>query len=506
MTDRVLYRGISAGVLSTVVSSIANLISQPIMLGYYGSDVYAEWVIVSTYSIYFGLSNLGIPTSLLVLANAEKTQQDKYSYITNGFLLLSLLSFVFVGILQFTNIAYILLTNYISPDKSSLLFSSLLTISLTTTALKLPTQSLLAGFNVFQNQFPAKIIEACYAVVVLIAALSSKLLDLSLEYSLYLVLFLNIPIQLSVAWCFRSFIKSSLIILLKLINPAIMSRLIRNGLGFLLLGLPVTISLTIDNIFIEQSASLSDVTLYSFINKIFMYPYLFLNIFAMSMFSMVGHECSKRNFQWVNSKVSIGSNFLSILNGGFILIIFIFGNKLLYLWTQNQSIFIKGEQSIFFALYVFTLPLVNITSCLLTGLNSKSKVMLLAYLELIVHICISIIFIPYFGISAVAAALFVSSFLVPYILLPAIINKKYEWIDRSIARTNYRMFFFCFTPALILAHLLNIFYQPSSFVGLGLTLMASILAYALMTYKVTKSQYWFVNALTYAKNTINALS
>ncbi len=319
--------------------------------------------------------------------------------------------------------------------------------------LRFPIQVLISDFNAQHNQVPSKIFDLVLAVLALMCAIVVMVNNLNFEYYYILYALLIFPVAVSSIYLC---VKRSEIPIFPSFDLSICLLIVRSGLGFLILGLPVSISLTVDNLLLGKYDMFADISSYAFSSKIFIYIYGFVNLYSIAFFGVVGAKSDPGEIEWVRSRIWFGANFLSVINGIIVLAICCFFSSIYFIWTGGLQSNIGFEYILTFALYVYTLPMVNILSSTLSGMNLKRNLIIIAYMEIIVHITISWLLIPILGLLAVPIALFISSLFVPYFLLQYLLRST-AFCAPEIFKINRKLLFFAYFPAVCcLAFLMSV--------------------------------------------------
>ena len=480
MSDRSIKFSIGAGAASAVIVTILNILIQPILINHYGKQVYGIYVIISSVSIYVGLLNLGIPTATLVIAN-KATEAEKI--FRNGYIFSISLSAILILLSLF--LCYIIPIQIFEGSFSSLKSSSshyALTAAVISVALKFPVQIILNYYVHKGNQVPVRLFDSTTALAAFISALLAISLDLGVEYVFYFSALLFFAVHIIATFAIRGETFAKIIKKCKVsVDWTVGKNILKRGLVFTILSFPVTISLTIDNFIIAHYHSIDKVTDYSLSSKIFIYYYSFINLYAVSIFGLIGSKIREGEYLWVDKRVSSGATFTSIINGIICIAVLLFIEDVLLLWTGRSDIEVPIAYKYLMGLYFYTLPLVNITSSMLTGTNNLKAVTKIAIFEVVVHLAVSSLLIPKYGITGAAAALFLSSLLVPYLLLPIINQRIHSFLGTSFIKTNAKLFLCSFIPVIGLLYVVesqNLF--KVDFIDKILILLCCILIYSLL--------------------------
>ena len=435
------------------VSVVLNVLYQPLFLNFYGVNEYGIWTLVLTIINYIGLSNVGIPTAVTVLISNSLDDENKHEVIIKSFFLLSLISFA--ALLVFGAISYFL------PDLRMLfgkipenlvgVASRTFIVSVFFIMLRMPLQVAQSAFSGDQQIYITKI----YDMLNVPATFIAVVLGIKFKLSLVSLAFITGSFYLSISLVSAAHLiirNQRLLSSLRLLSSDRVryGLIFSTGINFLVLGLPVTIVWSIDNIMISHFMGVDKIAAFTFSTKIIMLPFQTLNIALSVLFPMYGKAMAEKQYGWL-AKVYGAICFLYPLVTGLIWIVSLaFGQEVIALWSHRSDVYAGFLFSMVYGCYVFILSAVNVNSSFLSGINNTSPVIRLAWYEAILHIVFGSLLIGKFGYLGMASAIFIPSLMTSYIFLPRIIKNSTDnkiYYDFAL---NIKLLFFAIVPCLLI--------------------------------------------------------
>ncbi|QEL57706.1 oligosaccharide flippase family protein [Chromobacterium paludis] len=479
-----LSGGIIFGVLALVLTNAINVVLHPLLLNFFGLHYYGAWTLINTVCTYIALSNLGIPSSLTVLSHVPLFEKLKIKLIWNSLFLLIIVSlFLTIALLivsYFNGEHYILMALGVNGDN---VIYKLLIASLAVLLAKFPIQALITSFNIYQRQIPGKVFDILFSGITLLSFIICYARKLSIVDYVWIIFSLNLVIFFGIYFYFRKTIKKVNFFDFSYFDSQFAAKILTGGAGFLILGLPVTLGWSVDNLIISHYLGLNEVANFSFATKILLIPYGFLNLYSVSLFSIYGHKYAQGLFKWIAASYKKGLHLLTLLNGYILLLALVFSDNIIKLWTHSALINIDPYLLMALTFYVFSLPSVNQSSALLTGLNQKKETIFFSYIELTLHIVLSIILVKLMGIAGIGVAMAISSIAVPYLFLPLILSSKYSWFSYKDSLISFKMLFLSFSPAVALVYIFNSYlFMNGFFIYKIITFVSAISIFTILSF------------------------
>ena len=434
------------------VSVVMNVLYQPLFLNHYGVHEYGVWTLVLTIINYIGLSNVGIPTAVTVLISNNLNEDNKYEIIVKSFFALAVITFAFLA--AFMAVAYLLPDlRFIFgkiPDELVVVASRTFIVSVVFIMLRIPLQVAQAAFSGYQEIAITKIYDLLNVPATFTAVLLSIYFKLSLVTLAGITgtFYLCISLISSIHLVLRNRGLLSSMALLK--SNHISYRLIlKTGANFLVLGLPVTIVWSIDNIMISRFMGVDKIAAFTFSTKIVMLPFQTLNIALSVLFPMYGKALAEKRYDWL-AKVYDAICFVYPLLAGLIWIGSIaFGQEIIEAWSRRSDVYGGFMFSMVYGCYVFGLAAVNVNSSFLTGINNTAPVIRLAWYEAVLHAVFGVLLIGRLGYLGMALSILLPSLMTSYAFLPRLIKNSTDNKIRYNYGLNLRLLLMAVVPSLV---------------------------------------------------------
>jgi len=195
------------------------------------------------------------------------------------------------------------------------------------------------------------------------------------------------------------------------------SHILSTGIRLFFIGIAAMVVWNSDNFVISHYLGFSGVTPYSITFKL---NFIFFNLIFMfntSVFPIMAKEFGMNNWEWINKTFNTFLISTTVI-GGFAWIGGIFFLRdLLEIWTSGKGY--AGLLTIW-ALggYSYLLSMVNLNAGIITSFNLIKHAAWLGWLEAIIKISFSVLFLKCWGIGGVALGTMVGSLLAPSWILP----------------------------------------------------------------------------------------
>lgn len=462
-----------------VAIAFLNIISYRVAFEYFGKDLFGIYALLTTLTGYLILANFGIPTAATTIIS-EYVNKSIQKYIINySFLLLISLS-----VILFTSIYFIdfnLISKVLNIDvKHSSIFTYCLFIALLGVSIKLP-------FQLYQSIFLGnqKIAIVRFFDIVLVVILNIILYfsaKNNIEFIAFFQIYTIFTIIITVLFFFISY--KDYINLLSLKTDEVRQKIYSLSIGFFLLSLPVTFGWTIDNLIISSYLGVGEVSSYVFSTKIYMLGLAFVSIVPNTLFSFYMRHKIINGIDYVLRLQGYSLIVLRLFSGLLALIIFSFDEIIIKTWSKSENVYAGINFSLVMSFYVYATALVNLHSSFLTGTLNVKKVTYLSYIELIIHISLSVLLVKHLGLFGIGLAMCFSSIAIPYIILPKIIDKI---SSTSFFQENLRHLTFCFLPSILLIYVQRLLINSEKFNLLFIIL--SLTLFVLSTVLIHKNQF-----------------
>ena len=411
------------------VSLILSILYQPLLLNHYGVSQYGVWTLILTIINYFTLSNVGIPTAVTVLISNNLDDDARYEIIVKSFFLLGLITLG--ALLVFLGLSMVLpnweMVLGALPMELVGVASRTFIVSVFFIMLRMPLQVAQAAFSGYQQIYLTKIYEMLNVPATFIAVLVGIRFNLGLVHLAYITggfyFLVSLVSALHLIVRNRRLLSSLSLLYSKKIRYA---AIFRTGMGFLALGLPVTIVWSIDYIIVSRFLGVDHIAAFNFSTKIILIPFLALNLALTVLFPMYGRALAEKRYDWL-LKVYDAICFLYPLLAGCIWFVSLaFGQEVIELWSRRNDVYGGYLFSVIYGSYIYILAVVNVNSSFLSGVNNISPLVRVAWYEVVLHVLFGIIMINKLGFVGMGLAILLSSLLTNYLLLPRVISSSTE--------------------------------------------------------------------------------
>lgn len=421
----------SLGVISSygynIISIIVGIFSIPIGLKYFGVLRFGIWSVIYSIIYYLNLSNFGINTSVMVLVAKTKNKFVQYSIVKKSFILTlfsSIFFIIFFLLLNYfySNWVYIVgkfPIEYFKETSSTILISTIFFL------ISFPFSIFNSAFSGHQKIY----IERFYAILKLIFEFVALLIVVTIKGNLVSLAFYR-----GIFWIFIGII--SVIHYLKT-NQGFFNRIDNNlsdtewssknifnsGVKFFFLTISSLIIWNTDNIVISNLLGAQFVTSYTVTFKFYSILFAILMALNSPLLPMYGNASVNNQWNWIRETYRNFIIIMSNIAGGMWIFGLLFGEVIIKFWAGKEAyggiliiLFIGGWG------YFLSFSLVN--NSLLSGLNLTKKYSLVSWLEAIVNIIISIVFVKLIGISGAALGTFLSVIITSFWLMSLVIKKE----------------------------------------------------------------------------------
>ena len=371
--NNAIIKNIKWSSLMRIASIGINLLLVPVLISYLGSDQYGVWLTISSLLGWSGLLDLGMGNGLknsVARSLAEGDQQAARSFVSTGYALLSLVSFVLI-------IAFFTLNHFVDwmaflniTGISAAQFSAVLIVFLIGFSFKLFFGQIV---NIAAaNQFTAlnDLINFTVNVSVLIAVLyifsSGGLLTISVLYGAVPVLVLVV----TSLYFFRGklrFLRPSI----KSVDFSKAKELIGSGSQFFIIQIAGVVIFSTDNLIISHLLNPSEVTNYQVAFKYFGLGTLFFSIICTPLWPAYTDAFHSNDMAWIRKTTKKMIRLWSFFILG-VLVMLLLSGRAYDLWIGN-TVQIPFLLSALMATYVIAMTWASI---FVTFINSVGKLAL----------------------------------------------------------------------------------------------------------------------------------
>jgi len=482
------FKGFLSDSIGSLILSIVNVLSIPVILFYISNDSYGMWLTFFSIISYFGLADLGIGQSV-IRSLAIEINNNNNSKKIHGIIGSALVFYIIISLV-------ILIIGFVIPElfpktftfESNRVLKSTYFIALFTAALSLPLsifRLILIGFEEL-----SKVYNYTNLISILSISISLILLYLGLDtISLAIAFLTNIIFSSLIFW--KIITNKFKVIDFKKIsfNKNIFKELFSFGGYFQLGAIANSVILNTDNILISSNLGAGMVPTYQFTSKLAQtFSVNIASKLPNSLFPKLTELFSK------NKKVLLGQIYCRLLFISVRLavfgatIIFFINEKFVQIWVGLEN---YGGDSLS---YIFILWLILETIQRGTGavIYASGEIKSFTYvmiLEAILNIIISIYLVNTHGLIGVAFGTIFSKLVCSFWYAPYFTIKKLELRFISVFYKSVLIPIFSSLPSILIGYLLvSIFNIDSLFIIISSIMISNFLFFELLSFIILNNK------------------
>lgn len=422
---RVLHN-YSIGFISFVISFLQAIITVPILLNYWGNDLYGVWIALFAGFVLLQTFDFGHQSFIGNLLNVEyHTDKEKFSKYLGSSLLMAIL----LGIFQLSLTICMIITGYLASFLGiSILETDYSTISISLLSLMLMwviagsvggilVKILIPADYMSQNLIWGLIFKlAQFISLVLVAISGGKILEASLVYSI---------VQLILSILVFRYIKNKL----PEFYPWWKSRDLKTGFTNLKKSTILTVNNALQQlsnngliIFITNVFSTTVLPAFTTVRTLTNTASVFTNLFISSIQPDLIKYHAKQEVEKLQSTLKANWFFSGLVVNMGLIILLPFAEIIFSIWT-------KGLVAFDFTLFIFlaaSVSVINFGAGLynyLYGINHLISITLITFSRLIILFLLSLFFIQPHGLAGIGIAVLISEFLSSIILPFFFVNR-----------------------------------------------------------------------------------
>lgn len=431
--SKIVLKNIGFGILFKPISILLSFIITPITISLLGNSIYGLWATILSIISWISFFDVGIGNGLrnhLSTAISKKDYDSAKQYIATGYIVIIFISIFLIGIL--TLFAYffdwkaILNTNlYSRKELSIVLVINFIFISINF-VLKLVTTI----FYSLQKSFISSIIQISHQALVLFGVLyltnngyTKDLVAISIVYGLAsicvnmiftLILFIT---NAELRFKCSDFKKSKIRELSDL------------GVRFFIIQIAAMIIFTTDNLIISNLFGPEEVTPYNITYKLFSVITIIHTIIITPIWSAVTKANSENNKNWIRLVIK-KQNHLQLLIIIASLVLVMFFHRIVGIWLGGNTVNISFFLVISYAFYTVLSTWCNSYSYIMNGLGLVNFQLVIAIIQGVVNIPLSILFAYNFKLGITGVILGTNiTLLIAAILYPLYLKRKITEIN-----------------------------------------------------------------------------
>lgn len=427
----------------TIISSIIGFLSVPISLHYWQAEKFGVWVLINSVLIYLGLSNLGLNAAAGTLMAKNRCVDDKLTILNRALYILIITVGIFFTAFLFMNYFYEDWTMVLGKIPHHLKDEAHITCFILAVFffINLPFSLISSAFNGFHIVYIENICAGILKIINFFVLLLVVYVKGNLVIFAIIMGSANLIFNLGKLGYLYFFVLKKVAPLkkemanIKTDNEDTSYRSIcMTGVRFFFTGIAAMIILNTDFLVISNLLSVEKVTPYAITFTAYQTVFAIIIALNTSVLTILAKELGYNNWQWINKVYEKLLVIMAISGGLFWLGGVLFLRDLIYVWTGKNGY--AGLLTVF-ALggYSYLSAMANLNSGVINSFNYIKRMPFVAWLEAILKLSFSVLFIHFFDIGGVALGTFVASLLSVSWILPIVLLK------RSNYRLNYNITF-----------------------------------------------------------------
>lgn len=414
MDDRrqIFIRGFLGSVSAHATTAIVSLVSIPIGLGYFGTELFGAWLIIESTMVIMNLSQYGMRTATAAMVAGEIDPARRQAIVIKSFLIMMAITtglLIITVLFAYQNTLWMRLFGDLSPELSNEVYwASFLAVVLYIS--RIPAITFVSSFTGYQEvhyerlygaMLPGisnllsiifvKYINGSLVLLAVIAGITQLVIGIVAGVHLYLRHFKrHIPTSNSVTAHNNGITKSLLI----------------SGRKFFLVGIAAVFVSGTDNIVISTMSGAENVTGYAVTFRAFIAVYALLSLANFALWPMLARAVSISDWGWVKEIYRRLIIFLPII-GGFIWIAAVgLAQPAIELWSGPDG---YGGKLVVFAMgaYAYVLSLISTMAGFLSAINRPQVKIALS--EAALNLVMSVLLFRIWGTGGVACATVLSA-------------------------------------------------------------------------------------------------
>lgn len=439
---RTYLLGTSATYACQAITVLVGFLSVPISLRYFGTEIYAAMVVISTITTYLGITNFGLPTAVATLGAKALDEIEQARIFIKSFALL--VGFTVIALMAFTLATFVpswiavlgkIPSGLSAEIERAAIWAALLFLA------NLPFTLAGPGFTALQKVHWSRIYDILTVLVsfaALLAAVSWKL-DLTgfmiarglATLAISIVATMHLAFELTKTPGIKG------LPLRQLWAPPSqeefrMGAIFLTGTRLFLVGSAAMIVWHIPNLVISNFLSLSAVTPYAVTFRLVTINFALFTTLNVALNPMYGSAFARKDYSWISRTYNDIAGINQILGGLVWLGSLMFAQDIIHWWVGPHGD--AGLLCVFaFGAYGYCLSLVHTHSGILTSTNRIRNIVAIGWSEALMNLALSLLLLRFFGIGGVALGMFLGAATTVFWMLPREISRQtdgaiaYDW-------------------------------------------------------------------------------
>lgn len=412
-----ILTGLSSGVFGTATTLIIQLVGIPILLTYWGKELYGEWLVLFTLPSYIAMSDIGLGTvactEINVLISQNKTLQARniFNSTFNFIIQLGLIPLIILSLLSFwPTLRSILNIEKMSEWQFTFSFLILCAYSFLAILITLP-QGLYRSIGLFgRGQYVAtsfRILEFVFFLVAVLLKLN--IIGVAFSYFISRILYAAFVIndlRNKTDVVDFSLHKYNISSIKSLIKPSVSMMSVYLGQSFLSQGIIIIISITL---------GAASVAIFSITRTLCNMAKQPLMIISLTFWGEFTTAYARKDKFLVSKLFNIANRSTILLSFIAVIFLYFFGEWILIVWTQGKIQIEKPFYTIFL-ISIITNILWYTRWNFLLSVNKHTQAVYFYLASTILIVGLMWILAPFYGLVAVAVTLiFMDLIMIPVV-------------------------------------------------------------------------------------------
>lgn len=411
---RIIFSSI-AGSAGKFSIALIGLITIPLVINHLGKDQYAVWMIISSLIIWMQLADFGVGnglTNALSEANGRDDTNAAVGYLSTALITMCLLSITLAPLIYvaYKFISWGWLLNVESPALELLSRDAMLVVCLAF-IVNMPLSLSGRVYLAYQRGFVTSISQVITALSTLIGTFFAIKLKLDLVWLIGISAFIPVGINLFL-WFGFPLAKIPLKFSWTCVHVNFLSRVSKSSIPMFIFQCGALLINEMVNIAIAHLATLSMVTDYNILLRIYLFAFALAAAFSNPFYPAIREAFERGESAWVSNAIrnSLVLRLSATLPPA---IIFLFaGDFIVKMWIGDSTIEplgIFGWISIVICMWLATIS--SLLSEVLTSLDDIWAQIIFIFLTAAVVLGLMILLIPKLGVIGVFIAMSISTFI-----------------------------------------------------------------------------------------------
>jgi O-antigen/teichoic acid export membrane protein len=485
-------KALSISYLALLLNVFVSLITVPLLLDYFGQDIYGVFSITSDLIYYLSLLGFGVPWVAVTIFANLKTIHGKISILMKSVILLFLISClmlcIFITVVIFVPGWVQILGNI--PPAVYTTSEKLVIIIMLSYILRLPISIFSQLLTFIGKVDVVKYIEIFNTIVMLAVIIIVKSLHLSvLNFAIYNGV-ISLVTNIIYLFLFIKFWKRDGCVSGSegLKENVSYQYIIRSGWYVLITNVAGVVIWNTDNLVIGHMLDISEVAKYAILFKLFLILSNVLTQILNIVNPIYPKLYSEHKYEQMQELYAFLSKIFPILGGLAFIVIYGVSHPFIVLWTHNLFIFPGYLTAFCLACYAYFSWNSVISFGVLNSLNLNKIMYKLTTLEAILNLILSCLFVRYLGVAGVVLGTLVAHVLFEFLLIPRLLYNKFDKKFQYDFVFVFRHILFVMLPVGGVVYFINRHFSPYPYVHLAI-IGVVILVYLLVSIYTLKLSY-----------------